>query len=279
VDRQLQLVRFNTQYDMSDSCGYRDPGLSYWIGYKSQIPAFEPGLSIQNGTDWPDGIAVLMSFLAIIWTMSGYGMTPPVFEFHRRGLTVFSDAPFHLSEECSNANIASPRAIALTAGTGGLMGWALQMVIAYTVTSIPDVMSSPLGQPWASYLIQVLPQKTALAVLAITICCGFSMGQGCMLLHLESLFAYARDGCFPMSFWIRRVNKYTYTPVNAVCSTLAWYLLARLIFGGPVAIVLYSPLGQLLRTLPSQFQSSSRHSSLVIASVVAHGTWGSSASR
>lgn len=28
--------------------------------------------SVQNGTEWPDGIAVLMSFLAIIWTMSGY---------------------------------------------------------------------------------------------------------------------------------------------------------------------------------------------------------------
>lgn len=29
--------------------------------------------SIQNGTEWPDGVAVLMSFIAIIWTMSGYG--------------------------------------------------------------------------------------------------------------------------------------------------------------------------------------------------------------
>ena len=28
---------------------------------------------IQNFTDFPDGIAVMMSFLAIIWTMSGYG--------------------------------------------------------------------------------------------------------------------------------------------------------------------------------------------------------------
>ncbi|TGO12325.1 hypothetical protein BTUL_0090g00160 [Botrytis tulipae] len=60
--------------------------------------------SIQNGTDWPDGVAVLMSFIAIIWTMSGY------------------DAPFHLSEECSNASIAAPRAIVLTSGIGGLMG-------------------------------------------------------------------------------------------------------------------------------------------------------------
>lgn len=99
------------------------------------------------------------------------------------------------------------------------MGWALQLVIAYTVTDITAVMESPLGQPWASYLIQVVPQKTALAILAITICCGFSMGQGCMVAASRVTFAYARDGCFPMSFWIRRVNKHIF-----------------LIFAGPVAI-------------------------------------------
>jgi amino acid transporter len=43
----------------------------------ADTPKFFPSSqvwTIQNGTDWPDGIAVLTSFLAIIWTMSGYGM-------------------------------------------------------------------------------------------------------------------------------------------------------------------------------------------------------------
>lgn len=91
------------------------------------------------------------------------------------------DAPFHLSEECSNANIASPRAIVLTSGIGGLFGWFLQLVVAYTVIDIEKVIDSDLGQPWASYLLQVMPQKTALAILALTIMCAFSMGQGCMV--------------------------------------------------------------------------------------------------
>jgi amino acid transporter len=117
--------------------------------------------TISNGTEWPDGIAVLMSFLSVIWTMSGY------------------DAPFHLSEECSNANIASPRAIVLTSGVGGVLGWALQLVIAYTVTSIPDVLDA--DQPWAGYCYQVLAPPAALAVIALTVCCAFMMGQGCMV--------------------------------------------------------------------------------------------------
>jgi amino acid transporter len=38
-------------------------------------PKFTPSnvvWQIQNFTDWPDGIAVLMSFVALIWTMSGF---------------------------------------------------------------------------------------------------------------------------------------------------------------------------------------------------------------
>jgi amino acid transporter len=175
--------------------------------------------SIQNGTDWPDGVAVLMSFIAIIWTMSGY------------------DAAFHLSEECTNANIAAPRAIVLTSGLGGLFGWALQLVVAYTVVDIGEVMDSDLGQPWAAYLIQVMPRNTALAILALTIICGFSMGQGCMVAASRVTFAYARDDCFPFSSWIKKVNTRTYTPVNAVWfNVVVGCLLLLLIFGGEVAI-------------------------------------------
>ena len=147
------------------------------------------------------------------------------------------DAPFHLSEECSNANIAAPRAIFLTSALGGIFGWALQLVVAYTVISIPDVLSSDLGQPFAAYLIQVLPQRIVLAVLALTIIAGFFMGQGCMIAASRVTFAYARDDCFPLSKIWKRVNKTTDTPVNAVWMncTLGCIMLL-LIFGGSLAV-------------------------------------------
>jgi amino acid transporter len=175
--------------------------------------------TIYPGTEFPSGVAILMSFVSVIWTMSGY------------------DAPFHLSEECSNANIAAPRAIVLTSGVGGAFGWFLQLVVAYTVIDIPSVITSDLGQPWAAYLLQVMPRNVALAILALTIICGFSMGQGCMVAASRVTFAYARDGCFPASFWIKRVNRHTQTPVNAVWfNTVIGILLTLLIFGGQVAI-------------------------------------------
>jgi amino acid transporter len=44
-------------------------------------PKFNPSnivWTIQNGTEWPDGIAMVMSFLAIIWTMSGILFSNPL---------------------------------------------------------------------------------------------------------------------------------------------------------------------------------------------------------
>ena len=117
------------------------------------------------------------------------------------------------------------------------MGWFLQLVVAYTVIDIDKVISSDLGQPWVSFLVQILPQNTALAVVSLTIITAFFMGQGNMVAASRVTFAYARDGCFPFSWWISRVNKHTRTPVNAVWwNTSIGICLTFLIFGGPIAI-------------------------------------------
>ncbi|KAI9892619.1 MAG: hypothetical protein M1814_001312 [Vezdaea aestivalis] len=182
-------------------------------------PSAEVWGTIHNGTSYPGGIAILMSFISVIWTMSGY------------------DSPFHLSEECSNASIASPRAIVLTSGVGGVCGWFLQLVVAYTVLDIDEVINTELGNPWAGYLFQVMPKNTALVILALTIVCAFSMGQGCMVAASRVTYAYARDDCFPLSRFWKRVNRYTDTPVNAVW--LNWTVgvaLCFLIFAGEIAI-------------------------------------------
>lgn len=182
-------------------------------------PSREVWGTIHNLTAFPDGVAVLMTFVAVIWTMSGY------------------DSPFHLSEECSNANVASPRAIVLTSGVGGLMGWFLQLVVAYTVVDIDAVLNSSLGQPWASYLLQVMPRQTAMAILSLTIICGFSMGQGNMIAASRVTYAYARDDCFPLSDFWKQINSHTQTPVNAVLiNTALSILMCLLILAGDVAV-------------------------------------------
>jgi amino acid transporter len=73
-----------------------------------------------NRTDWPIGFSCMMGMIAVILTIAGF------------------DAPFHLSEECSNANIAAPRAIVMTAQLGWWIGWLITLVVAYTVVSLSE---------------------------------------------------------------------------------------------------------------------------------------------
>lgn len=133
--------------------------------------------TFENGTEWPIGWATIMGFLTTIWTMSGY------------------DAPFHLSEECSNANIAGPRAIVLTGQSGLYLGWAIILVcpsteddlwalidaqvIVYTVKDITYVVAGPYGQPFGSLCLQVLGEKAGLAMFALNIVAQFFVGEGC----------------------------------------------------------------------------------------------------
>jgi len=184
-------------------------------------PKFNPNSlvwgTIQNGTDWPAGIAILQSFLTAIWTMSGY------------------DAPFHLSEECSNSQIATPRAIWLTALLGGLFGWFLTLTIAYTLPDVGAALDS--AQPFIGWLSQVVAPKMVLAFGSLTVICGFFCAQGCNISASRLAFAYARDGVLPFSSWVAKVNHRTVTPINAVIFNFIIQVACLcLIFAGPIAI-------------------------------------------
>ncbi|CZR56471.1 probable UGA4 GABA permease-also involved in delta-aminolevulinate transport [Phialocephala subalpina] len=168
---------------------------------------------IVNGTEWPTGFAFMMGMLSVIVTIAGF------------------DAPFHLSEECSNANIASPRAILMTAQLGMYMGWAIIIAVAYTVKDITDVVSGQYGQPMGSLCLQVLGPKAGLAMFALNI---FAQ---CIVASSRVTFSFSRDDALPFSRYLKRVNTYTKTPVNAVWFiVLIASLVGLLIFASPVAI-------------------------------------------
>lgn len=182
-------------------------------------PSGEVWGTVSNGTDWPNGIAILLSFLTAIWTLSGY------------------DAPFHLSEECSNSQIATPRAIVATAAFGGVFGWFLVLVLAYLISDLSAINSSPLGQPFIAVLAQVTSRTTATAFGIITVICGVFCAQGCAISCSRLAFAYARDGLLPASKLVAAVNSYTRTPVNAcIFNFIVNTAMLCLIFAGPIAI-------------------------------------------
>jgi len=69
----------------------------------------------------------------------------------------------------------------MTSAVGGIVGRFLQLLVAYTVVDITAVLESDLGQPFAAFLSDILPQQIVLAVLSLTIIAGFAMGQSYMI--------------------------------------------------------------------------------------------------
>lgn len=192
--------------------------------YDGTIPKFNSNSKawgLDNQTAFPTGVAVLISFLGVIWAMSGY------------------DSPFHLSEECTNAAVAAPRAICLTATVGGTVGLMFMFAIAYTVVSLEDIAADPLelGQPFVTYLSQIMLKKLVMVCTALTVVSSWFMGCSCMLAASRVTFSYARDGLFPFSNCWKQVNPYTLTPIYAVWINMALgQLFLLLMFAGDTAI-------------------------------------------
>lgn len=192
--------------------------------YDGTIPKFNTNSqawSFNNQTEFPLGVAILTSFLGVIWAMSGY------------------DSPFHLSEECSNAAVAAPRAICLTATFGGSVGFLFMLAISYTMVSVEKVAEDPLGlgQPFVTYLAQIMSKKMVLVCTSLTSISAWFMGCSCMLAASRVTFAYSRDGLFPFSSIWSKVDKRTDTPIYAVwVNMLLGQLFLLLMFAGDTAI-------------------------------------------
>ncbi|EIW76668.1 amino acid transporter [Coniophora puteana RWD-64-598 SS2] len=173
-----------------------------------------------NMNGWPDGYAFILSFLAPLWTICSF------------------DSSVHISEEASNAATAVPWAIVNAIGIAGVLGWAINMSLAFCMgTDLDSLIDSPIGQPMAQIFFNSFGQKGTLAIWAFVVIIQYMMGSSMLLAASRQSFAFARDGALPFSSWLYRMNAFTETPVNtvwfvAICS-LALGLLA---FAGEQAI-------------------------------------------
>ncbi|KAJ6598101.1 APC amino acid permease [Mycena vulgaris] len=119
------------------------------------------------------------------------------------------DVTAHISEEASNANFAVPWANMMSTSLAVITGVAFNIAVAFCMgNDLLSILSDPTGQPFATTLAAS-----------------------------RQAFAFARDGALPFSFWIYRMNKFSGTPVNAVCVvTSVAFILTLLVFAGPTAI-------------------------------------------
>lgn len=67
----------------------------------------------------------------------------------------------------------------MTAQFGFYLGWAIVLVIVYTVKDITDVVAGEYGQPFGSLCLQVLGKKAGLAMFSLNMIAQWFVGEGC----------------------------------------------------------------------------------------------------
>ncbi|CAK5271009.1 unnamed protein product [Mycena citricolor] len=171
----------------------------------------------QNMNGWSNGFAFFLSLLAPLWTICSF------------------DSSVHISEESSNAATAVPWAIVSAIGIAGVLGWAINMALAFCMgTDLESLASS--AQPMATIFLNSFGKKATLALWAIVIIVQYMMGSSMLLAASRQTYAFSRDGALPFSGWLYRMNGFTETPVNTVIFVAFWSgLCGLLVFAGAQA--------------------------------------------
>ncbi|KAG7451942.1 amino acid transporter [Guyanagaster necrorhizus] len=171
-----------------------------------------------NLNGWTDGFAFILSFLAPLWTIGAF------------------DSSVHISEEASNATTVVPWAIVLAVGIAGVLGWAINMTLAFCMGSDLEAIYNS-SQPMAQILFNGFGQKGTLGIWAIIVLVQYMMGSSMLLAASRQTYAFSRDRALPFSHWLYRMNSYTETPVNTVIFDAGFAILLGLLsFAGSNAI-------------------------------------------
>jgi amino acid permease (GABA permease) len=156
-------------------------------------------IEIQPHSGWsPVGFSFLFGFLSVAWVMTDY------------------DATAHIAEEIQNAAVRAPQAIASALFLSYSLGFLFNIVLAFTMGDITNLLSSPTAQPFTQIFYNVLGATggiffTLFAFIILNFC-----GIAALQANARTIFAFSRDELLPFSkVWIR-MNSYTQTPLIAV---------------------------------------------------------------
>ncbi|TFK69788.1 amino acid transporter [Pluteus cervinus] len=171
-----------------------------------------------NLNGWSNGYAFFLSFQAPAWTIASF------------------DSSVHISEEAANAATAVPWAIVSAIGIAGVLGWAINMSLAFCMGTDLQALSDS-DQPMAMIFRNGFGERGTLAIWAVVVLVQYMMGSSMLLAASRQTFAFSRDAALPFSKWLYRMNSFTQTPVNTVWFDAFWsIILGLLAFAGPQAI-------------------------------------------
>ncbi|KAI0250560.1 amino acid transporter [Lactifluus subvellereus] len=187
-----------------------------------------------NGTGAPAGWNWILSFLFTAGTLTGF------------------DASGHVAEETKHANVVAARGIISSAIATGVLGFITTILFLFCIPDLDTFFALDAPQPFVQLYALALGKGPSI-FMTIIAAIGLIMNTSVAVVASSRLvFAVARDGVFPLSGWIGRVDA-DGQPKNAV--TVIFVFAATL----------------LLSILPSQVAFTSLTSAGAVPTIAAYG--------
>ena len=138
-----------------------------------------------------------------------------------------------MSEETHDAALRGPQAIWVAVLVSGIVGWMLTVTMCFCMKDFDAIVATPTGLPAAQIFLNAGGRTGGTIMWFWVILVQFFTGCSAMLADTRMAYAFARDDALPLSryedrrLWLQewrlihssfwsKVNRLTYTPVNAV---------------------------------------------------------------
>ncbi|ODA79210.1 hypothetical protein RJ55_04803 [Drechmeria coniospora] len=149
---------------------------------------------------WPTSFSFMLGFLVPLWSVTGW------------------EATLHISEETAGATRAVPRALLTVCLTTLVLGWVTILAICFCMDpDVSRIIGSP-RPPMAQILLDSFGKTGALVTWSSIMVLTWCMGSSCLIATSRQVWAFSRDGAFPLSTYIARVSS-SGVPRYAVWST------------------------------------------------------------
>lgn len=151
-----------------------------------------------NNTGWSDGVVWFLGLL-----QSAYG------------LTAF-DSVIHMIEEVPDPRRNGPKAIYLAVISGAVTGFFFMMICLFCMQDIDTITSSPTGLPFIGLVQEIMGNNGAAALIALYTLSGIGQNISVATTASRLTWGFARDGGFPWSSYLSRVDPVWKAPVRAI---------------------------------------------------------------
>ncbi|OAQ74100.1 amino acid permease family protein [Pochonia chlamydosporia 170] len=151
-----------------------------------------------NNTGWSDGVVWFLGLL-----QSAYG------------LTAF-DSVIHMVEEMPDPRRNGPKAIYLAVLSGAVTGFFFMMICLFCMQDIDTIIDSPTGLPFIGLVQAIMGDNGAAALIALYLVACIGQGVSVATTASRLTWGFARDGGFPWSSYLSKVDPVWKAPVRAI---------------------------------------------------------------